>query len=90
MYIIAAVLVQDNFPLTRLAAFQAGAFVWQTYKEVGEKVTKVASALRGVGVEPHERVGVYATNCPQWMMAMQVRYNTPDLIERLFDHVLRQ
>lgn len=33
----------------------------------------VASALRALGVQPQQRVGVFGANCPEWMVAMQVR-----------------
>ncbi len=32
----------------------------------------VASALRALGVQPQQRVGVFGANCPEWMIAMQV------------------
>ncbi|XP_050367499.1 long chain acyl-CoA synthetase 1-like isoform X2 [Argentina anserina] len=47
-----------------------GPYVWKTYKEVYEEVLHVGSALRASGVEPGSRIGIYGSNCPQWIMAM--------------------
>ncbi|KAL6225679.1 hypothetical protein ACLB2K_004528 [Fragaria x ananassa] len=48
-----------------------GPYVWKTYKEVYEEVLLVGSALRASGVEPGSRIGIYGSNCPQWIMAME-------------------
>eukprot|EP00899_Mesostigma_viride_P000325 jgi/Mesvir1/10293/Mv16422-RA.1 len=50
---------------------EVGDYQWLTYSEVMERTTKIASAIRHCGLEPHGRVGVYSQNCPEWMMAMQ-------------------
>lgn len=50
----------------------AGDFKFITYEEVGAKVKDIASAIRSVGVKPQQRVGIYAANCPEWMITMQV------------------
>jgi len=39
----------------------------------GLAVWQVGSALLELGVEPKDRVGVFGANCPEWMLAMQVR-----------------
>ena len=49
-----------------------GPFVFKTYAQVKEDVVNVASALRSLGVEPQQRVGVFGANSPEWMTAMQV------------------
>ncbi|GLC41297.1 hypothetical protein PLESTB_001078100 [Pleodorina starrii] len=51
--------------------FVAGPYRFQTYAEVQKDVVQVASALRALGVEPSQRVGVFGVNCPEWMIAMQ-------------------
>ncbi|XP_062144220.1 long chain acyl-CoA synthetase 1-like isoform X4 [Alnus glutinosa] len=48
-----------------------GPYVWKTYKEVYDEVVHIGSALRASGAEPGSRVGIYGSNCPQWVMAMQ-------------------
>ncbi|GFR48302.1 hypothetical protein Agub_g10182 [Astrephomene gubernaculifera] len=50
---------------------EVGPFVFKSYKEVQQEVSHVASALRALGVEPSQRVGVFGANCPEWMVAMQ-------------------
>lgn len=52
---------------------EAGAFVWETYEEVDKDVTAIGSALASVGVTAGGRVGIYGSNAPQWMKAMQVQ-----------------
>nr|POE92064.1 long chain acyl-coa synthetase 1 [Quercus suber] len=48
-----------------------GPYVWKTYKEVYDEVMCIGSALRASGAEPGSRVGIYGSNCPQWIMAME-------------------
>ena len=50
-----------------------GPFEFQTYTQVHEQVVQVASALKEIGVAGGNRVGIYGVNCPEWMIAMQVR-----------------
>lgn len=51
---------------------KAGPFVWETYAEVDKAVAAIGSALASVGVTAGARVGIYGSNAPQWMKAMQV------------------
>ncbi|XP_057439188.1 long chain acyl-CoA synthetase 1-like [Lotus japonicus] len=48
-----------------------GPYVWKTYKEVYDEVLHIGSALRACGAEPGSRIGVYGSNCPQWIVAME-------------------
>ncbi|KAG8389589.1 hypothetical protein BUALT_Bualt02G0244800 [Buddleja alternifolia] len=48
-----------------------GPYVWKTYKEVYEETLCAGSALRSHGIEPGARVGIYGSNCPQWIVAME-------------------
>ncbi len=43
---------------------------WQTitYQTMGETVTAVASALLAFGVQPGDRIGIFAENCPEWTL----------------------
>ncbi|KAF3340507.1 long chain acyl-CoA synthetase 1 isoform X2 [Carex littledalei] len=50
---------------------KAGPYIWKSYKEVYEEVLQIGSALRQLGVQPGSRIGIYGTNCPQWVIAMQ-------------------
>ncbi|XP_024020032.1 long chain acyl-CoA synthetase 1 [Morus notabilis] len=48
-----------------------GPYVWKTYKEVYEEVLHIGSALRASGAEPGSRIGIYGSNCPEWIVAME-------------------
>ncbi|XP_010267912.1 PREDICTED: long chain acyl-CoA synthetase 1-like [Nelumbo nucifera] len=48
-----------------------GPYVWKTYKEVYEEVLQIGSALRASGAKPGSCVGIYGSNCPQWIVAME-------------------
>ncbi|KAK3120300.1 hypothetical protein QOZ80_9AG0685360 [Eleusine coracana subsp. coracana] len=50
---------------------KAGDYEWQTYEEVHQKVLRVGSAIRSFGVKPGGHCGIYGSNCPEWVMAMQ-------------------
>ncbi|HZK83357.1 MAG TPA: long-chain fatty acid--CoA ligase [Desulfosporosinus sp.] len=40
-----------------------------TYREFGNKVNRLATALAGMGVVKGERVGLMGPNCPQWVIS---------------------
>ncbi|KAL3535092.1 hypothetical protein ACH5RR_003553, partial [Cinchona calisaya] len=48
-----------------------GPYVWKTYKQVYEETLCAGSALRAHGIQPGARVGIYGSNCPQWIVAME-------------------
>jgi len=39
-----------------------------TYAELAADVDRLASALLGSGIEPGDRVGIWAPNCPEWAL----------------------
>src|SRR4051794_18260105 len=39
-----------------------------TYRELGAKVSALASGLLGLGIEKGDRVGIWAPNCPEWTL----------------------
>lgn len=75
-----------------------GPYVWKTYKEVYDEVLKIGSAIRACGAEPGARVGVYGSNCPEWIVAMEAcnahslvcvpLYDTlgPGAVNHILDH----
>lgn len=77
---------------------KAGDYVWQTYEEVYQKVIKIGAAIRSFGVKPGGHCGIYGSNCPEWVMAMQAcssqgicyvpLYDTlgPNAVEFILDH----
>ncbi|KVH94530.1 AMP-binding, conserved site-containing protein [Cynara cardunculus var. scolymus] len=48
-----------------------GPYIWRTYKAVYEEVLHVASAVRASGIGSGCKVGIYGSNCPQWIVAME-------------------
>ncbi|EEF43331.1 acyl CoA synthetase, putative [Ricinus communis] len=49
----------------------AGPYVWLTYKEVYETAIRIGSAMRSRGLNPGDRCGIYGSNCPEWITAME-------------------
>ncbi|CAK9152867.1 unnamed protein product [Ilex paraguariensis] len=67
----------EKYPANRMLGWREfingkwGPYVWKTYSDVYEEVLDIGSALRASGIEPGSRVGIYGTNCPQWIVAME-------------------
>ncbi|XP_058084147.1 long chain acyl-CoA synthetase 1-like [Magnolia sinica] len=67
----------EKYPGNRMLGWRefvdgkAGHYLWKTYKEVYEEVLHVGSALRTLGAERGSRIGIYGSNCPQWVVAME-------------------
>ncbi|MDQ7096430.1 long-chain fatty acid--CoA ligase [Desulfosporosinus sp. PR] len=40
-----------------------------TYREFGDQVSRLATALKNMGVRKGERVGLMGPNCPQWVVS---------------------
>jgi fatty-acyl-CoA synthase len=39
-----------------------------TWQELDEAVTRVARGLAGLGLQPHDRVGIWSANCAEWVL----------------------
>lgn len=77
---------------------KAGPYVWLTYKEVYDSAMRMGSAMRRRGVNPGDRCGIYGSNCPEWITAMEAcdsqaityvpLYDTlgPDAVEFIINH----
>ncbi|KAJ6345929.1 hypothetical protein OIU78_008565 [Salix suchowensis] len=50
---------------------KGGPYVWLTYKEVYDSATRIGSAMRRRGVNPGDRCGIYGSNSPEWITAME-------------------
>ncbi|TYJ50291.1 hypothetical protein E1A91_A01G196200v1 [Gossypium mustelinum] len=50
---------------------QAGPYVWITYQEAYDAALRIGSAMRNQGVNPGDRCGIYGSNCPEWIIAME-------------------
>lgn len=53
---------------------QAQGFTYITYAEAGAQVGNIGSAMKAVGVNAHDRAGVFGANSPEWMIALQVLF----------------
>lgn len=47
------------------------AYKFMTYGDVHKTIVNVGSALKAVGIDQGDAIGVYAVNSPEWMMAMK-------------------
>ncbi|KAK7348976.1 hypothetical protein VNO80_23778 [Phaseolus coccineus] len=50
---------------------KVGSYAWLTYQEVYDAALKMGSAMRSRGVNPGDRCGIYGSNCPEWIIAME-------------------
>nr|GMD08698.1 long chain acyl-CoA synthetase 2 [Ipomoea batatas] len=50
---------------------KAGSYVWMTYEESYNTAKRIGSAIRKCGVNPGEKCGIYGSNSPEWIMAME-------------------
>ncbi|XP_058069169.1 probable CoA ligase CCL6 [Magnolia sinica] len=50
---------------------KVGPYIWQTYQEVYDKAIQIGSAIRGRGINPGGRCGIYGSNCPEWIITME-------------------
>lgn len=48
-----------------------GPYIWKTYDTVYQEVLHVAYAIRACSLKPGCKVGIYGSNCPQWIVAME-------------------
>ncbi|KAJ1913216.1 medium-chain fatty acid-CoA ligase faa2 [Tieghemiomyces parasiticus] len=53
---------------------KAGPYVWQTYHEVFERTENFGSGLAYLGLHPQDNLGIFANNCPEWVIAEQAGY----------------
>lgn len=40
-----------------------------SWREVGEQARRIAAALRGFGLQPGDRVGIFSKNCAEWIIS---------------------
>lgn len=50
---------------------KVGPYVWQTYQQAYDEAIEIGSAIRHSGVNPGDRCGIYGSNCPEWIIAME-------------------
>ena len=61
--------VERNGDRPFLWAKQDGAYQSLSWRQVAEQIAKLASALRGFGVEAGDRVAIASENRPEWLIA---------------------
>lgn len=64
---------------------KVGQYNWLTYQEVYDKSIQIGSAIRGRGVNPGGRCGIYGSNCPEWIIAMEACNSHGILYVPLYD-----
>ncbi|VFQ68349.1 unnamed protein product [Cuscuta campestris] len=50
---------------------KAGSYVWMTYEESYNATKRIGSAIQKCGVNPGDKCGIYGSNSPEWIMAME-------------------
>ena len=62
-------------------------YQWCTYQEVIKRATNFGSGLISMGLTPgsHTMVGIYAPNCPEWVVAEQGVYSYSMILVPLYD-----
>lgn len=50
---------------------KAGPYLWLTYEEAYDTTLRIGSAIRSRGLNTGDRCGIYGSNCPEWIMAME-------------------
>ncbi|KAM7470726.1 hypothetical protein LguiA_008909 [Lonicera macranthoides] len=48
-----------------------GPYEWLSYQEVCDNAIRIGSAMRAQGLNPGDRCGIYGSNCPEWITAME-------------------
>ncbi|KAD3068719.1 hypothetical protein E3N88_36599 [Mikania micrantha] len=67
----------EKYPNNRMLGWRElvnnkwGPYVWKTYETVYQEVLHVAYAMRASGLQPGCKIGIYGSNCPQWIVAME-------------------
>ena len=60
----AAVAAHADCPATRIRT--GDDWQVQTYRQFGRRIDEVAQGLLNRGIQPGDRVGLFASNCPEW------------------------
>jgi len=53
---------------SEILKFHLGGYEWRSYQEMGRRVSKVGRGLRELGMEPRERLVVYADTSADWLV----------------------
>ncbi|KAJ9135571.1 hypothetical protein P3X46_032741 [Hevea brasiliensis] len=55
----------------RVPDSKVGPYVWLTYKEAYDSAIRIGSSMRSRGLNPGDCCGIYGSNCPEWITAME-------------------
>ncbi|CAK8575758.1 unnamed protein product [Lathyrus sativus] len=50
---------------------KVGPYEWVTFEEAYDAAIRIGSAMKSRGVNPGDRCGIYGSNCPEWIIAME-------------------
>ncbi|CAL5211630.1 unnamed protein product [Lathyrus oleraceus] len=50
---------------------KVGPYEWVTFEEAYDAAIRIGSAMKSRGVNPGYRCGLYGSNCPEWIIAME-------------------
>ena len=62
--------IAENFPNQPAVKYAAKFTYERTYKEFNEECDKIAKAFMALGVEKGDKVAMWATNYPQWLLTL--------------------
>ncbi|KAI8062703.1 hypothetical protein BC940DRAFT_308158 [Gongronella butleri] len=60
-------------------------YVWQSHREVRERIENSGKALLELGLERQQSVGIYAVNRPEWTITEQSCYRQALIVVALYD-----
>lgn len=63
----------------------SGTVEWLTYTEVLNRIKNFGNGLIQLGLKPKEYVGIYATNCVEYVIAEYGSYNNSMIVVPLYD-----
>lgn len=62
-----------------------GPYHWLTYRESLDRITSLGAGLKLLGLPKHALVGVYAQNCPEWVLFEHAAYCHSYVVVPLYD-----
>eukprot|EP01025_Chloroclados_australasicus_P046347 TRINITY_DN5113_c0_g1_i4.p1 TRINITY_DN5113_c0_g1~~TRINITY_DN5113_c0_g1_i4.p1 ORF type:complete len:682 (-),score=85.59 TRINITY_DN5113_c0_g1_i4:964-3009(-) len=60
-------------------------YKWQSYQDVDTRVQQLSTALSNIGVRRGDRVGIYGTNSPEWMISLLACHRMGYICVPLYD-----
>ncbi|KAI8998308.1 hypothetical protein BC832DRAFT_242283 [Gaertneriomyces semiglobifer] len=69
----------------RMEDGEAKEYVWQTYNEVAARVDRVGSALVDLGLQKGGGVGIFAKNCPEYVITEFGAFRQGGMIVPIYD-----